>query len=233
MALLRLNKHLADLGLASRREADGLIQAGKVRVNGTVAGLGTKVDPETDKVEVEGAALKERKEKLVYIALHKPLGYVCAVKPTKADPHTVLDLVKVEQRIYPVGRLDKDSTGLLILTNDGTLTYELTHPSAQSEKEYEVTFDQPITPGAIKKLEEGVKLRGEKTLPTRVSRAGPRRIRIVLKEGKNRQVRRVCQKVGFPVKTLCRVRIKGLRLGDLPLGKWRVLSDNEVEALRR
>lgn len=230
--LIRLNKHIADLGIASRREADKLIEAGEVQVNGkTVTRLGTKVDPEKDKVTVAEKVM-ERRENLVYIALNKPAGYTSSVKRTQADPDIVLDLVDIPERIYPVGRLDKDTTGLLILTNDGTLTYELTHPSARSEKEYEVTFYKPIPKGAILKLEKGVKLWGEKTLPTRVKTLGPGRISIILKEGKNRQVRRICQKVGFPVKSLRRVRIKSLKLGDLPLGKWRRLSAQEVQKLR-
>jgi len=141
--------------------------------------------------------------------------------------------VRVPERIFPVGRLDKDSTGLLILTNDGRLTYELTHPSAESEKEYEVTFFDPIPMGSIRKLEEGVKLWGEKTLPTHVSRTGPEQIHIILKEGKNRQVRRICQKVGFPVRSLKRIRIKSLWLDDLPPGQWRKLGEEEVKRLRR
>lgn len=232
--ITRLNKYLAQKGIASRREADRLIEVGKVKVNGkVVTEMGLKVDEEHDLVEVDQKTLADREEKLIYIALNKPVGYVSAVKPTRQDPHTVLDLVQVPERVFPVGRLDKDSTGLLILTNDGRLTFELTHPSAESEKEYEVTFFEPIPMGALRKLEEGVKLWGEKTLPTQVRKIGPAKIRIILKEGKNRQIRRMCQKVGYPVKTLKRVRIKGLWLGDLPLGRWRRLNQKEVEQLKR
>ncbi len=230
---VRLNKYLAHKGIASRREADGLIAAGKVKINGRqVTEMGVQVDPELDVVEVDEQALQDREEEAVYVALNKPAGYVCAVKPTRQDPHTVVDLVDLPQRIYPVGRLDKDTTGLIVLTNDGTLTFALTHPSAQSEKEYEVTFFHPISAEAVHRLEGGVSLWGEKTLPTTVHVLGPRRIRIILREGKNRQIRRICEKVGFPVKTLQRVRIKNLHLGDLPLGYWRHLTEREVRGLK-
>lgn len=231
MTLIRLNKYIASLGLASRREADVLISDGKIKVNGkVVTEMGVKVDPDIDKVEVAGSVAKDR-EKLIYIALNKPKGYVCSVKATRQDPLTVLELVDIDERIYPVGRLDKETTGLLFLTNDGTFVNAIIHPSSESEKEYEVTFPVQIPMGAIHKLEAGVKLEGAKTLPTRVRKIGPAKIRIVLKEGKNRQVRRICQKVGYPVKTLKRIRIKGLKLGDLELGEWRYLTKDEVLGL--
>jgi len=231
MTLIRLNKHLAGLGVASRREADVLISKGKIKVNGkVVTEMGTKIDPDADKIEVSDSVVQDR-EKLVYIALNKPKGYVCSVKPTKQDPNIALDLIDIPERIYPVGRLDKETTGLLLLTNDGTFVNKIIHPSSESEKEYEVTFFQQIPMGAIKKLEAGVKLEGSKTLPTKVRKIGPAKIRIILKEGKNRQVRRICQKVGYPVKTLKRVRIKNLELGDLESGKWRYLTKREVSLL--
>lgn len=232
MSEVRLNKFIADQGIASRREADKLISGGLVKINGKlVTELGTKVNPDTDKVEVDQKAANESK-RLVYIALNKPKGYVCSVKPTKQDPKIVLDLIDIPERIYPVGRLDKETTGLLLLTNDGTLVNKIIHPSSESEKEYEVTFPTLIPEGVLNKLREGVKLAGEKTLPTKVKKVGPAKIRIVLKEGKNRQVRRICQKVGYPVKTLKRIRIKDLKLGDLPLGRWRSLSPDEVKKLK-
>jgi len=232
MDLVRLNKYLSTLGIASRREADRLIAAGLVRVNGkVVTEMGQKIDPASDRIEVDHAKVRAER-RLVYIVLNKPKGYVCSAKPTKSDPDIVTDLVDVEERIYPVGRLDKDTTGLLLLTNDGTLVNQIIHPSAESEKEYEVTFFQQIPEGALDKLRAGVKLAGEATLPTRVKKVGPAKIHIVLREGKNRQVRRICQKVGFPVKTLKRIRIKKLLLGKLPLGKWRYLTSAEVKSLK-
>jgi 23S rRNA pseudouridine2605 synthase/23S rRNA pseudouridine2604 synthase len=230
MTEVRLNKYLSQQGVASRREADRLIEGGLVTVNGkVVTEMGVKINPEKDQVEVEGH--DERKEKLLYIAINKPKGYVCSMKATHEDPDLVTNLIDVRERIYPVGRLDKDTTGLLFLTNDGTLVNRIIHPSSESEKEYEVTFFSQIPMGAIRKLEEGVKLQGEKTLPTRVKKIGPAKIRIILKEGKNRQVRRICQKVGFPVKSLKRIRIKNVCLGDLKLGEWRYLDSDEVKIL--
>jgi 23S rRNA pseudouridine2605 synthase len=232
MVLIRLNKYLAEKGIASRREADVLIEKGEIKVNGkVVTQLGTKIDPDIDTVECH-ENVSERRRNLVYIALNKPIGYVCSAKPTREEPDIVLDLIDIPERIYPVGRLDKDTTGLLILTNDGTLTFKLTHPSAECEKEYEATFNHPITPGAIRKLEAGVRLFGEKTLPTEIRRVTPKIIRIILREGKNRQIRRICQKVGYPVSSLKRVRIKKLLLGDLRLGRWRYLTPAEVNQLQ-
>lgn len=233
MILIRLNKYLAELGVASRREADRLIADGQVSVNGKlVTEMGVKIDPKTDKVQVSDKALSAKKENSVYIMLNKPEGYVTSVKRTRIEKKIVTDLVDIKERVFPVGRLDKDTTGLLILTNDGTLTFKLTHPSSESEKEYEAVVNGIITKGAIEKLEKGVKLKGERTKPAKVRKIGNRTLRIILTEGKNRQVRRICQKVGLEVFKLKRIRIKGLTLGKLPLGKWRHLTDGEVKNLK-
>lgn len=232
MPLIRLNKYLSQQGIASRREADRLIDEGLVAVNGTVIKeMGVKIDPDKDKISVN-KKVAERQEKLIYIMLHKPVGYVTSSQPTRIEKNIVMDLVKIKERVYPVGRLDKDSTGLLILTNDGTLTFKLTHPSSESEKEYEVTVGGIVTNGAIEKLEKGVKLWGEKTKPAKIRKIGLRKMSITITEGKNRQVRRICQKVGLPVISLKRVRIKGLMLGDLPVGRWRYLNEDEVKMLK-
>jgi len=231
MALVRLNKYLSEQGIASRREADKLIAAGFVKVNGKVVNeMGIKVDPDVDKVDVDKKRVAQERQ-LVYIALNKPKGYVCSAKPTRIDPDIATDLVDVSERIYPVGRLDKETTGLLLLTNDGTLVNRIIHPSSESEKEYEVTFYKQIPGGALEKLRAGVKLAGESTLPTVVKKVGPAKIHIILREGKNRQIRRICQKVGFPVKSLKRIRIKSLTLGDLELGEWRYLTESEIRQL--
>lgn len=233
MSEVRLNKYIANQGIASRREADKLIEKGLVKVNGKIVeGMGCKIDPEKDTVQVNEAQMKEDKE-MFYIMLNKPKGYVCSMKATKQDPQIVTDLIKLKERVYPVGRLDKETTGLLLLTNDGTLVNKIIHPSSQSEKEYEVTFNMQIPEGALNKLRQGVKLAGEKTLPTKVKKIGPAKIRIILMEGKNRQVRRICQKVGFPVKNLKRVRVKSLWLEKLNLGEWRHLSEEEVKSLKK
>jgi pseudouridine synthase len=149
------------------------------------------------------------------------------------EPQIVMDLIDTKERVYPVGRLDKETTGLLILTNDGTLTYKLTHPSSESEKEYEVIVDSKLTRGVIEKLEDGVKLWGEKTKPTRIEQLSAFKMRIILTEGKNRQIRRICQKVGCPVVKLKRIRVKNVHLADLPLGETRLLTKEEVEGLRQ
>lgn len=230
--MLRLNKYLSNQGIASRREADRLIADGLISVNGkVVTEMGVKIDPEKDKVTINNEVVK-RQEELIYIALNKPAGYVTSVKRTKVEKRIVMDLIDLKERVYPVGRLDKDTTGLLILTNDGTLTFKLTHPSSECPKEYEVTVKGFINNEQILKLEKGVRLWGEKTKKTHVNKIGPSKMRIILTEGKNRQIRRICQKVGLPVKQLKRIRIKKLRLGTLPLGKWRYLSKEEVEELK-
>ncbi|MBU1018178.1 rRNA pseudouridine synthase [Patescibacteria group bacterium] len=232
MPLLRLNKYLAQQGVASRREADRLIADGLISVNGAVVKeMGVKIDPEKDKVTVNKKVV-ERQEKLIYIALNKPAGYVTSVAHTRFERDIVMDLIPLKERIFPVGRLDKNTTGLLILTNDGTLTFKLTHPSSECEKEYEVTVDGLIRPGQMDKLRAGVKLWGEKTKETQVKKISSNRMRIVLKEGKNRQIRRICEKVGLPVVALKRIRIKGLRLGDLPEGEYRNLTKAEIESLK-
>lgn len=230
--LIRLNKYLAAQGIASRREADRLIADGQVSVNGNVIReMGVKVDPEKDKITFSRQLLA-RQEQLIYIMLNKPIGYVASAKPTTLEPNIVLDLVNIKERVYPVGRLDKDTTGLLVLTNDGTLTYKLTHPSSECEKEYEVIVDGIVTRGAMEKLAKGVKLWGEKTKPALVRPIGKNVMRIILTEGKNRQVRRICQKVGLPVRKLRRIRIKALSLGNLPEGKWRYLNPEEIKMLK-
>ena len=166
---------------------------------------------------------------LVYIALNKPRDYVSSCR--HPGEKVVLDLVDVPERVYPVGRLDKDSTGLLLLTNDGRLHHRLSHPSFDHEKEYDVMVARPISDGALKKLRDGLPLMGTKTRPARITRISPRRFRIVLQEGKNRQIRRMVRKVGNEVARLERKRFSSIKLGSLPPGKWRHLSRREREAL--
>jgi 23S rRNA pseudouridine2605 synthase len=232
MEPIRLNKYLAQQGVASRRAIDAMIVEGRIAVNGqTVKELGTKINPAKDKILVDGKPVKFS-EKLVYIVLNKPEGVVVSAKKTEQAPLIVFDLVKVPERLFPVGRLDKETSGLLILTNDGELALHLTHPSFESEKEYEVTVIGTITPEIVHKFEHGVKLWGVRTNPAQVTVFGHNRMRIVITEGKNRQIRRICQKVGIPVKTLKRIRIWNLRLGDLALGKWRYLTAAEINSLK-
>lgn len=230
MPLMRLQKFLSQAGVCSRRRAEVYIQEGRVKVNGAVVRqLGTKIDPDTDRVEVDDVAVAVREER-VTIALNKPEGYVTSC--SHPGQKTVMELIELDRRLYPVGRLDKDSTGLLLLTNDGDLHLRLSHPSFDHEKEYEVTVTRPITDGALKKMAAGLPMMGTQTRPAKIERVSPRKFRIVLQEGKNRQIRRMARKVGHHVEKLKRVRIAHIRLGRLAEGKWRLLSPKEIKALR-
>ena len=229
MELIRLQKFLSAAGFSSRRQGEEYIKDGRVKVNGIiVTELGTKVDPDTDRVEVDGTMLSLN-QKLVYIALNKPREYVTSCD--QADTKIVLDLIDIPQRVYPIGRLDKDSTGLLLLTNDGRLHHRLSHPSFDHEKEYEVSVAKPIPSGALKRLAKGLPLMGRKTRPATVERITERKFRIVLLEGRNRQIRRMVRKVGNQVTRLHRVRISNIKIGDLKPGSWRHLTSKEKTRL--
>jgi len=229
MSEVRLQKFLSAAGVCSRRKGEELIVAGKVAVNGkTIVELGTKIDPDQDQVEVDGKMIQPA-HTLIYVALNKPENYVTSC--SHPGEKVVVDLVDISERIYPVGRLDKDSTGLLLLTNDGRIHHRLTHPSFDHEKEYDVTVDRPISNGALKKMSDGLPMMGTKTRPARITRISPRRFRIVLQEGKNRQIRRMVRKVGNEVIRLQRKRFAGIKLGSLPPGKWRHLSPGEKKSL--
>ena len=231
MAEMRLQKYLSVAGVCSRRKGEAFIQEGRVKVNGrTASELGTKIDPARDFVTFDGIPVRLNME-LIYIALNKPKGYVSSCY--QKDEKVVLDLLDISDRVYPVGRLDKDSTGLLLLTNDGHLHYRLTHPSFDHEKEYEVTLAKPLTQGALRKLAEGLPMMDAKTRPARVKRISSRQFRIVLQEGKNRQIRRMVRKVGNQVVDLKRVRIANIKLADLPPGRWRHLAPKEKDGLLR
>jgi 23S rRNA pseudouridine2605 synthase/23S rRNA pseudouridine2604 synthase len=226
---MRLQKFLSAAGVCSRRKGEELIVAGKVSVNGeTTVELGTKIDPDQDQVEVNGQAIKPS-HTLIYIALNKPKDYVSSC--SHPGEKVVVDLVDTDERVYPVGRLDKDSTGLLLLTNDGRIHHRLSHPSFDHEKEYDVTVAKPISDGAIRKLSDGLPLMGTKTRPARVTRISARRFRIVLREGKNRQIRRMVRKVGNQVIRLQRLGIANIKLGNLAPGKWRYLEESEKKKL--
>jgi 23S rRNA pseudouridine2605 synthase/23S rRNA pseudouridine2604 synthase len=226
---MRLQKFLSAAGVCSRRKGEELIVAGKVSVNGeTTVELGTKIDPDQDQVEVNGQAIKPS-HTLIYIALNKPKDYVSSC--SHPGEKVVVDLVDTDERVYPVGRLDKDSTGLLLLTNDGRIHHRLSHPSFDHEKEYDVTVAKPISDRAIRKLSDGLPLMGTKTRPARVTRISARRFRIVLREGKNRQIRRMVRKVGNQVIRLQRLGIANIKLGNLAPGKWRYLEESEKKKL--
>jgi 23S rRNA pseudouridine2605 synthase/23S rRNA pseudouridine2604 synthase len=226
---VRLQKFLAAAGVCSRRKGEELIRAGRVQVNGrVVAALGAKIDPENDQVSVDGRPVAAE-QKAVYIALNKPRGYVTSCR--HAGKKIVLELVHVAERVYPVGRLDKDSTGLLLLTNDGRLHLRLSHPSFDHEKEYEVVVERPIPDGALRRMAEGMPILNTRTRPAVVTRLDERRFRIVLKEGRNRQIRRMVRRLGNEVVELKRTRVACIRLGGLAEGAWRYLDQREVEAL--
>jgi 23S rRNA pseudouridine2605 synthase len=227
----RLQKVLAQAGLGSRRACEGLIADGRVTVNGEVATLGTRADPDADAIEVDGARIGVR-EGLVHYLLNKPAGVVTTASDPQGRP-TVVGLVPAEPRVYPVGRLDADTEGLLVLTNDGELAHRLTHPSFGLDKEYLAEVTGTPSRGALRRLREGVDLEDGPTAPARVSLVGDHTLRITIHEGRNRQVRRMCEAVGHPVRRLVRVRIGPLADRRLPPGDWRPLTQAEVRALER
>ena len=232
---IRLNRYIAGSGLCSRREADEIIQNGFITVNGKlVKDLGTKVTL-TDDVRYKGKKLSS--EKKVYILMNKPAGYVTTVEDPHAE-HTVIELVKdaCPQRIYPVGRLDKDTTGILLLTNDGELTKRLTHPKYERKKIYHVFLDKPVTKADLSKLAEGIQLEGETISADAVAYADPddkTQIGIELHSGQNRVIRRLFESLGYRVKKLDRVYFAGLTKKNLPRGKWRFLTQKELVMLKR
>jgi len=224
----RLQKYLASAGVGSRRHCEDLIAAGRVRVNGRPARVGQSVTPGKDRVEYRGREVKPETERVV-VAVNKPAGYLSACFRGKEEGWLVTELVDLPFRLYPVGRLDRDSEGLLLLTNDGQLALELTHPRYGKEKEYEVELDQPAGPGLSRRLQKSVQLSDGPARAVRATEVGPNRLSVVLAEGRKRQLRRMFEALGCRVVRLKRVRIAGLRLGDLPSGKWRRLSEQEVK----
>jgi 23S rRNA pseudouridine2605 synthase/23S rRNA pseudouridine2604 synthase len=225
---IRLNKYLADKGIASRRKADELIAKGLVKLNGvTVTELGTKVNPATDKIEINDQILLNEQKKHLYIKMNKPYGYECTKKPERGVP-SIYDLMPESYNVFSIGRLDKDSEGLLLLTNDGRLAYKLTHPKFEKEKEYEVTVDRQISDADLKRLADGILILGKQTSPTTVERISQRKFMIILKEGMNRQIRRMCRKVGYRVHKLKRLRVGIIELDGLQSGKFSLLTGKEL-----
>lgn len=223
----RLNKYLADSGYCSRREADRLIEEGRVQVDGRRGVLGDRVQPGMS-VTVDGRPLSGESEKL-YILLNKPRGIVCTADPR--EPMNVVDYIGHPARIFPVGRLDKDSEGLLLLTSDGEIVNRILRAAGGHEKEYEVTIDRPVTPEFVQRMMAGVPILDTVTLPCKVRRTGERSFNIVLVQGLNRQIRRMCEALGANVTHLRRIRVMNLRLGKLQPGQWRELTPQEREAL--
>ena len=224
---MRLNKYISETGLCSRREADARIEAGRVTLNGVVATLGTQVAA-GDVVCVDGKPVGGQ-ERHVYIALNKPVGITSTIETHVAG--NLLEVVKYPQRIFPIGRLDKDSEGLLLLTNNGDIVNEILRSENEHEKEYVVTVDRPVTEIFLNGMASGVRILGTVTKPCKVRRVGAATFRMVLTQGLNRQIRRMCSFFGYKVQRLQRVRIINLELGDLQPGQWRQLQPEEVRGL--
>lgn len=223
---MRLNKFLASAGIVSRRKADILIAAGKVTVNGKIVKeLGTQVDESQDAVECSGKPVRIKNDH-IYIALNKPVGYVSSASNSQGK--SVLQLVNRHSRIYPVGRLDKDSRGLIILTDDGDLTYQSTHAKFGWEKEYEVTIDRPLQKQDAEMIGRGMIVDDKKLQPVKISGSKGNIVRLVLKEGINRQIRRMLGQLGYRVSDLKRIRIGKLELGDLEEGKWKKITRETI-----
>ena len=224
---MRLNKFISETGVSSRREADTWIEAGRVTVNGQIATLGTKVE-ECDVVCVDGKQIGAAKHH-VYIALNKPVGVICT---TERDvPCNIVDFVRHRERIFPIGRLDKDSEGLILLTNHGDIVNEILRSENEHEKEYVVTVDRPVTQIFLNGMASGVRILGTVTKPCRIRRTGPATFHIILTQGLNRQIRRMCSFFGYKVVRLQRIRIMNIELGNLRVGQWRDLTRTEVRGL--
>jgi len=226
---MRLNKYISETGICSRREADSWIEQGRVSINGKPAELGTQVN-EGDEVRVNGRVVGAKK-KQVYIALNKPVGITCTTERHIAG--NIVDFVNHPDRIFPIGRLDKDSEGLILLTNNGDIVNEILRVENKHEKEYIVTVDRPVTADFLGGMSKGVHLPELETTtkPCRTSRVGDRVFRIVLTQGLNRQIRRMCEAFGYDVRRLQRVRIINLKLGSLKIGEWRDLTSEELRGL--
>jgi len=236
MEEIRSQKYLAEAGIASRRKAEELIVNGKIKVNNKiVTELGTKINPNKDNVEYEGKIVNTQEDK-VYILLNKPIGYVTTAKD-QFNRDSVLDLVKVKQRIVPVGRLDMYTSGALILTNDGDFVYQVTHPKHEIEKTYTVTIKGIVKNEAVQNLRDGVKIEDYLTRPAKVKilktdeEKNQSRLEITIHEGKNRQVRKMCEVIGHKVLALHRSKIVGIGVKDIPLGKWRYLTKKEINKI--
>jgi 23S rRNA pseudouridine2604 synthase len=224
---MRLNKYISETGACSRREADAWIAAGRVTINGAVAQLGTRVE-EGDAVCVDGLPVGAARRH-VYLALNKPVGITCTTE--RHVRGNIVDFVGHRERIFPIGRLDKDSEGLILLTNNGDIVNEILRSENEHEKEYVVEVDRPLTQEFLRAMAAGVPILGTVTKPCRTERLGRNTFRIVLTQGLNRQIRRMCEHFGYTVRRLRRERIINITLGDLPVGRWRNLGRRELEGL--
>ena len=228
---IRINKYLSEVGFCSRRAADKLIEEGKVTINGEITEIGTKVE-EGDQVEVKGQRIiKSIKHKNIYLAFNKPVGIVCTTD-RKIEPDNVIDFIKYPKRIFPIGRLDKLSEGLIFLTNDGDIVNKILRARNNHEKEYIVKVNRPINSDFIQSMSNGVEILGTITKNCFVKQLGPRNFKIILTQGLNRQIRRMCEALGYKVRSLKRVRIMNIKL-DVPTGKYRELSKQELLELNK
>lgn len=228
MESIRINKYLADRGVCSRREADKLVAAGKVTVDGVVALMGQKVAG-TEVIVVDSKTLDASKPTRVYIAYNKPVGIISSTDPKAKD--NIVDAVGYPERIFNIGRLDVASSGLILLTNDGDIVNKILRAEGKHEKEYVVTVDRKITPDFLNNMRKGVLIDDEKTLPARIEQSSEYTFRITIVEGRNRQIRKMCEALGFTVQSLKRVRIMHIELGGLKTGEWRHLTPGEEAEL--
>ncbi|MDD5769371.1 MAG: pseudouridine synthase [Candidatus Gracilibacteria bacterium] len=228
MEKLRIHKYLSQAGFCSRRKAEEYISLGLIKVNGKIAKIGQTIDSNIDKVEMLDKAIKEQKE-LLYFKVNKPRGVVttCA----NIGEKTILDVINIDQRVFPIGRLDKDTTGLILMTNDGRLANFLMHPRYNHEKQYIVETFEIIMDGALEKMRNGLIILGSKTKQADIERISPYKFYITISQGKNRQIRRMVQKVGNEVKNLKRIRIENIELGNLKEGEYKELSKTEKDEL--
>lgn len=231
--VVRLQKFLSQAGICSRRKGEEHIAAGDVTVNGIiVTHQGTSVDLDHDEVRFKGEIVRfSQEKKRIYIALNKPIGVVTSC--SHPGERIVLDLIDIPDRVYPIGRLDKDSSGLILLTDDGELHNQLSHPSYDHEKEYIVRTLEPVFKGALEKMAEGVMLDGKRTRAARVKKLSEFKFKIILKQGINRQIRRMVEKTGNKVKDLTRIRIGAIKVDGLKQGEWRFLTEREINGLRK
>ena len=227
----RINKYLSEVGYCSRRRADRLIEEGKVTINGKLTEIGSKVEDD-DKVEVEGQRIKKlTKQKKIYLAFNKPVGIVCTTN-RRIEPHNIIDFIKYPKRIFPIGRLDKDSEGLIFLTNDGDIVNKILRARNNHEKEYIVIVNRPINKEFIKRMSNGVEILDTKTKNCLVKQLSQKKFKIILTQGLNRQIRRMCEFLGYKVQSLKRVRIMNIKL-DLPTGKYREFTKEELLELNK
>ncbi|SCW62164.1 23S rRNA pseudouridine2604 synthase [Paenibacillus tianmuensis] len=224
---MRINKYISETGICSRREADQLIEGKRVTINGQLAELGSRVS-EGDDVRIDGKSVSE-KTKHVYIALHKPVGITSTTE--RHVRGNIVDFVGHHERIFPIGRLDKDSEGLILLTNDGDIVNKILRSEHEHDKEYIVTVNKPVTPMFLQGMASGVRILGTVTKPCKVSRIDDRTFRILLTQGLNRQIRRMSAAFGYEVRRLKRVRIMNIKLAGLPVGQWRDLTPEELDKL--